>query len=46
MTIESMKLENNILAVHPGIIKEILIHEGDQVRKEQILLHIDQLITN
>jgi 3-methylcrotonyl-CoA carboxylase alpha subunit len=38
ITIESMKLENKILAQHPGIVKHIKVNEGDQVHKDTLLM--------
>jgi len=38
ITIESMKLENKILAQHPGIVKQIKVNEGDQVHKDTLLM--------
>lgn len=46
LTIESMKLENNILAVSAGIIRKINIKAGDRVKKNEPLIHLQDSITN
>lgn len=40
MTIESMKLENTILALHSGMIKKINIKKGDKVKKNEPLVYL------
>jgi len=40
ITIESMKLENGILAPHAGTVQQILISEGAQVRLNESLIYI------
>jgi acetyl/propionyl-CoA carboxylase alpha subunit len=40
ITIESMKLENGILAPHEGTVQDILINEGAQVRQNDPLIFI------
>jgi len=46
LVIESMKLENAILATCSGQIQDIRVKEGDQVKKNDILLMISQNIHN
>ncbi|HEX2396165.1 MAG TPA: biotin carboxylase N-terminal domain-containing protein [Bacteroidales bacterium] len=46
LTIESMKLENTIMAVSGGVIKKINIKAGDRVKKNEPLIHLQQLISN
>lgn len=41
MTIESMKLENSILAPFTGIIEQIKICEGDQVKRHDPLIYLN-----
>jgi acetyl/propionyl-CoA carboxylase alpha subunit len=43
LTIESMKLENNILAPFSGIVKQIDIREGDRVKPQSPLLLLQSL---
>jgi biotin carboxyl carrier protein len=38
LILEAMKMENVIKAAHPGVIKEILVVEGDKVEKGQLLV--------
>lgn len=46
LVIESMKLENSILANCSGQIQEIRVNVGDQVSKNDILIHINPLTNN
>lgn len=46
LVIESMKLENTILAIYSGSIQKIAIREGDFVKKNDPLIHIKQVINN
>jgi acetyl/propionyl-CoA carboxylase alpha subunit len=41
--IESMKMENKLLAENEAIVKEIKVDSGQQVQKNQILLTLDPL---
>jgi biotin carboxyl carrier protein len=43
ITIESMKLENGILAPHGGTVQQILTSEGAQVRQNEPLIFIKPL---
>jgi 3-methylcrotonyl-CoA carboxylase alpha subunit len=43
ITIESMKLENGILAPHEGIVQQILTNEGAQVRQNDPLILIKHM---
>jgi len=43
ITIESMKLENGILAPHEGIVQQILTSEGARVRQNEPLIFIKPL---
>jgi 3-methylcrotonyl-CoA carboxylase alpha subunit len=43
ITIESMKLENGILAPHEGTVQQILTSEGAQVRQNEPLIFIKPL---
>jgi len=38
MTHEAMKMENTIFADNSGVVKEILVNEGDVVKYDQPLL--------
>jgi biotin carboxyl carrier protein len=40
LTIESMKLENIIVAVNTGVVKKIHIKAGDKVKKNEPLMHL------
>jgi biotin carboxyl carrier protein len=46
LTIESMKLENTILACKPGFIKIINIKTGDKVKKDDPLIYLQKSIIN
>ncbi|HOS20388.1 MAG TPA: acetyl-CoA carboxylase biotin carboxyl carrier protein subunit, partial [Bacteroidales bacterium] len=38
--IEAMKMENEIKADGPGIVKRILVHKGDTISEGQTLVEI------
>ena len=42
--LESMKMEIPIESEFSGIVKEILINEGDQVNEDQELIILEQLL--
>lgn len=46
LTIESMKLENTILADRQGFIKKITIKTGDKVKKNEPLIYLQEIHTN
>jgi acetyl/propionyl-CoA carboxylase alpha subunit len=46
LTIESMKLENSILAAKHGYIKRIAIKAGDKVKKNEPLIYLQDNINN
>lgn len=41
LTLEAMKLENAITADHDGIVKDILVSEGDVVNQGQLLVILE-----
>jgi len=41
MIVESMKMENEIVATKPGTIKEICISEGKSVGRNDVLIHFE-----
>lgn len=41
MTLESMKMENNILAEKDGIIKKIYVQQGQNIMQDEILFDIE-----
>ncbi len=46
LTIESMKLENAILAHNSGLISKIIIKTGDKVKKDEPLILFKHSIIN
>ncbi len=46
LTIESMKLENTILAANEGVISKIHIKTGDRVKKNEPLIHLQHIVNN
>ena len=46
LTIESMKLENTILALRQGYIKKITIKPGDRVKKNEPLIFLQETLNN
>lgn len=41
--IESMKMENPIVAVRPGKVSEILVAQGDFIDAEEPVIRMDQV---
>jgi len=41
LIMEAMKMENNILAEAQGVVKTIMVKEGDAVLQDDILLELD-----
>lgn len=41
MTLDAMKMNNNVQALYAGKVKNINVVEGDMVRKNQILIEFD-----
>jgi len=41
LIMEAMKMENNILAEHDGVVKNLKIKEGDTVLQNDVLLEIE-----
>jgi biotin carboxyl carrier protein len=41
MVLEAMKMNNSIVALHDGTVKNILVQTGDRVQKHQLLLEFE-----
>jgi biotin carboxyl carrier protein len=46
LTIESMKLENTIMATCEGMVEKIAIKAGDRVKKDEPLIYLQDSINN
>ena len=46
MIIESMKMENNILAVRDGFVNLILVNIGDKVSSSELLITLKEVVLN
>lgn len=42
LTLEAMKMENEIYASKPGVVKRILVAEGQTVEQDDVMLIIDE----
>ncbi|WP_421919101.1 biotin/lipoyl-containing protein [Marinifilum sp.] len=41
LLLEAMKMQNQVLSAQSGIVKKLLIHEGDNVMANQLLMEIE-----
>lgn len=41
IVIEAMKMETNIVASFGGVVENLLVKEGDQVKSGQLLLELE-----
>jgi biotin carboxyl carrier protein len=42
LTLEAMKMENEIYASKPGVVRKILVAEGQAVEQDDVMLTIDE----
>ncbi|MDD9301157.1 MAG: acetyl-CoA carboxylase biotin carboxyl carrier protein subunit [Desulfobacter sp.] len=42
LLLEAMKMENPIIATGKGVVKEVLVKEGDMVATKQVLVVIEE----